>query len=53
MQGLLQDMSNDKKLKKIKEEIEEPFENAERFQNLPYHATPFNIELPGLEFMNI
>jgi len=24
-------MSNDKKLKKIKEEIEEPFENAERF----------------------
>ena len=46
-------MSIDKKFKKIVEGIEEPFENAERFQNLPHYASPFNIELPGLEFINI
>ena len=52
MNGLLTDQFTDKKLRTIFD-IEDPFKEAKRFQNLPVYASPFHIELPGLEFDNI
>lgn len=52
MSNLLNQMATEKKYVKS-EEIEVPFKFAKKWQNLPEEVSPFNIELPGLEFINI
>lgn len=52
MHNLANEMAMDKKYQKC-EEIEEPFRIARKWENLHSSVTPFNIELPGLEVINI
>ena len=52
MVNLANEMASDKKYK-TSEEIEEPFKFARKWENLHSSISPFNIELPGLEVINI